>query len=232
MSNLTTTPFLRKVLSVPRDTHDFRIRVPVLLASCPITDPAQAGALAVHANVVGRHGVAPLAMIRIAQRGVHVAFSVVSTLAIQIACATQLRTALFLDVVRRQFVAAGTVGTSLIRWLRAALGDFVAHVVRVRPDEQMRRVATWRVVAGVAAVQPWRNLLGGPQLPRKARGQFQLIAPHLELAIVGAVSRACPFPTFVGLTNAHLAPKAGEKDGTSHTLNIAHWWHSRQRVFV
>lgn len=96
------------------------------------------------------------------------------------------------DIIVRQF---SVVMSCALRTVGAALRDLVGYVVRVCAQEQMSRVAAWRVIAAMAHMHAGWNR-AARSAPLKAMGQEG--APfEIKSAVsqVGAPRGASPRPT-------------------------------------
>ncbi len=82
----------------------------------------------------------------------------------------------------------------------SAFSRLINHVVRLRPQKQVRRIATRRVVAGVASEHPVRNLA----VREYPRGAVSAPRPHGGeggcAAVAEVANRPRPWPAGLGAT--------------------------------
>lgn len=86
-----------------------------------------------------------------------------------------------------------------------SLGYLVSLVLRVRPFEQVRRIATRRIVAPVETAGLRPAAVGEPE--RDAVGTLGAVV-DLKGAVAGRETSSLPGPAFVRATACHLAPEA------------------------
>jgi len=87
----------------------------------------------------------------------------------------------------------------------AILGEHVGEVVRLSSGEQMRRIATRRVVAPVQDAEPfWYRSIGG--LPRYSVCQGTPAAV-VDESIAGSIDSSGPIPTLIATETLHATPQ-------------------------
>jgi hypothetical protein len=105
------------------------------------------------------------------------------------------------DVVSAQLVSSRTVrptGKVVGQPIYvSALGGFVAHVVGLRPEKQVRRVTARWVVARVADFNAFRDRPVGDG-PCDPVGTFNIVPAHAEGAVAKRIARGQPRPTGFG----------------------------------
>jgi hypothetical protein len=90
---------------------------------------------------------------------------------------------------------------------RSASGDHVAAIVPVRPDDQMRGVATRGIVAAVTDEQSIGNPLTVRQLPRDSVNRFTLAVLRV-VAISGSTPMPGPGPALVRTSSPNPSPES------------------------
>src|ERR1043166_9529804 len=100
----------------------------------------------------------------------------------------------------------------LLSFFVTALVHGIPHVIHLRAEEQVSRIAAARLVATMQGPQAVRN---GPvcQFPRVAVGRnlfpgFELLASPIELSVAEGRTGTHPQPAFVGPAPLHLLPEA------------------------